>query len=224
MGRRARAGLVGRVDEHDSEVVGVRMVRGRVRVSPSMAVAFVALLIALGGSSYAVVRLPARSVGATQLRDGAVTRAKIKRSAVDRGKLANNAIDASKVANDSLTGTDIAEASLTGVASAQNAVHAAASDSSAAMDKVVYRTAAGTVPPAPSATASSTVAVAAGCDGGQHVVGGGVKVEDIDNSSVVDTYPDAGGTAWTARVDNTDTASAHGFTVYAICIASAATG
>lgn len=47
-----------------------------------------ALFVALGGVSYAAVRLPAGSVGTKQLRDGSVTPAKLSRSAVTslRGK------------------------------------------------------------------------------------------------------------------------------------------
>jgi hypothetical protein len=50
--------------------------RGR-RPSPAMVVACVALVVALGGTSYAAFRLPANSVGTRQLRRGAVTKAKI---------------------------------------------------------------------------------------------------------------------------------------------------
>jgi hypothetical protein len=40
-------------------------------------VAYIALFVALGGSSYAALSLPAHSVGTPQLRDGAVTPAKL---------------------------------------------------------------------------------------------------------------------------------------------------
>ncbi|MGH3264850.1 MAG: hypothetical protein ACRDNS_22990 [Trebonia sp.] len=46
------------------------------------AVALVALFVALGGTSYAAVNLPAGSVGTRQLRNGAVTGAKLARGAV----------------------------------------------------------------------------------------------------------------------------------------------
>ncbi len=46
------------------------------------AVAYVALFVALGGTSYAAVSLPAGSVGTKQLRNGAVTASKLARSAV----------------------------------------------------------------------------------------------------------------------------------------------
>jgi hypothetical protein len=45
--------------------------------SPAIVVSFVALLVALGGTSYAVSRLPANSVGAKQLKQRAVTPSKV---------------------------------------------------------------------------------------------------------------------------------------------------
>jgi hypothetical protein len=182
------------------------------RVSPSMAVAFIALLLALSGASYAAVKLPARSVGARELKPKAVTRAAIKA----------NAVDGSKVAADALTGSDIKESSLAQVPSAASAASAAASthaEAAAALDRVTYRGAVGSVPPAgPSAGATAS------CDTGQVVTGGGVRVEDPDNTAVVDSYPDAGGRAWTAHVDNSDTTAAHGFSVFAICVAAGSVG
>jgi hypothetical protein len=46
--------------------------------SPAMVVACIALLIALAGTSYAAIRLPANSVGAKQLKKGAVISAKVR--------------------------------------------------------------------------------------------------------------------------------------------------
>jgi hypothetical protein len=71
-------------------------IRRRLIPSPAMAVAFIALLVAIGGTSYAVVRLPARSVGSAQLK--------------------NNAVTAAKVKNEALTGRDIRESTLEGIA------------------------------------------------------------------------------------------------------------
>lgn len=206
----------------------LRTYSGRLRPSPSMIVAFAALLIALGGTSYAVVRLPARSVGSKQL----------KREAVQRAHIKSAAVDGSKVAADALTGADIHEATLDKVPSALSADRTAtagraatadratASDratSSAALDTVVYRSATATVPPAP-VDSFSVASASAFCDAGQHVVGGGVKLDDLDHLGVSDAFPDAGGTVWTARVDNTDTTAGHSFTVYAICLPSANAG
>lgn len=66
------------------------------------AVAYVALFVALGGTSYAAVTLQAGSVGTVQLADKAVTRA----------KLAANAITSSKVRNGSLTVRDFRAGSI----------------------------------------------------------------------------------------------------------------
>jgi hypothetical protein len=46
--------------------------------SPAMMVAFLALLVALGGTSYAAITLPANSVGTKQLKKNAVTGKKVK--------------------------------------------------------------------------------------------------------------------------------------------------
>lgn len=54
--------------------------------SPSMAVALLALLVALGGTSYAAINLPRNSVGGRQLKANAVTGAKVK----DRSLFAND--------------------------------------------------------------------------------------------------------------------------------------
>ena len=48
------------------------------RPTPSFAVAVLALVVALGGTSYAVAQLPAKSVGTAQLKGDAVTSAKVR--------------------------------------------------------------------------------------------------------------------------------------------------
>ena len=59
----------------------------------------------------------------------------------------------------------------------------------------------------------------------RHVrLGGGVGVDDNTNTPVVDSFPQPGGHAWTARVDNNDPGAAHGFTVVAVCVPAAAAG
>jgi hypothetical protein len=50
----------------------------RLLASPAMAVAIVALAVALGGTSYAALRLPRNSVGNKQIKRNAVTGSKVK--------------------------------------------------------------------------------------------------------------------------------------------------
>ena len=53
------------------------------------AVAYAALFVALGGTSYAAVNLPAGSVGNKQLRNGSVTASKLATGAVTPPKLSS---------------------------------------------------------------------------------------------------------------------------------------
>lgn len=58
----------------------------------SQAVAYAALFIALGGTGYAAINLPAHSVGARQLRRGAVGNAQLQNHSVSPIKLADGSI------------------------------------------------------------------------------------------------------------------------------------
>ena len=167
-----------------------------------------ALFVALSGGAYAATALPARSVGPTQLKKNAVVRAKIKK----------NAVNGSKVANGSLTGDDVKESTFDKVPAAALADGATHADSSAAVDKITYKTAAGTAPAGGGAGGSAT----ATCDPGQHVVGGGLRVDDPADANILDDYPDASNTAWTGRA-YAGSAPVN-FTVVAICMTASATG
>ena len=54
------------------------MGRLRRRPSPALVVACLALAVALGGTGYAAIVLPANSVGTKQLKNGAVVATKVK--------------------------------------------------------------------------------------------------------------------------------------------------
>ncbi len=77
-------------------------------------VGYLALFVALGGTSYAATQLPRNSVGTKQLKKGAVT----------SRKLANGAVTGSKVANNSLTGREINSSTLGTVPNAAHATDA----------------------------------------------------------------------------------------------------
>jgi len=78
-----------------------------------MVVACIALLVALGGTSFAAATQLARnSVGTPQLKDNTVTTLKIKNNAVTTPKIKNNAVNSQKVANRSLLRVDFAPGQL----------------------------------------------------------------------------------------------------------------
>jgi len=86
----------------------------RGRLTYANVVATIALFIALGGASYAAIKLPKNSVGTKQLKKNAVTGAKLK----------NEAITAAKVKKGALTGNQINASSLGTVPSAVHATSA----------------------------------------------------------------------------------------------------
>jgi hypothetical protein len=90
--------------------------------SPSMIVACVALFVALGGTSYAAITLPANSVGTEQIKKSAVTGAKVKNATLTGAKIASATLTGAKIADATLTGAKIADATLTGVDIADGAV------------------------------------------------------------------------------------------------------
>jgi len=61
-------------------------------ISPAMIVACAALVVALGGVSYAASVLPSNSVGTAQLKRKAITGAKLKKNAVSGGKVKNGSL------------------------------------------------------------------------------------------------------------------------------------
>jgi hypothetical protein len=183
----------------------------RHHLSPSMAVALVALMVALGGTSYAVAKLPKNSVGTAQLKANAVTTAKLKAGSVTGAKLAP----------ETLTGAQVNELSLGKIATAQAADHAGAT---AALDRVVYRGVAGNVGAAPVGLSTASDETSVSCDAGQLAAGGGIRVDDPAHTDILDSFPAAGGRTWTGRVRNDDDTAAHTFTVFAICVPAGAAG
>lgn len=73
------------------------------RPSPALAVAFLALLVALGGTSYAALSVPKNSVGTKQLKNKAVTASKLANGVVGTAKIKNGVVTASKINTSGLT-------------------------------------------------------------------------------------------------------------------------
>jgi hypothetical protein len=168
----------------------------RTRISYANVVATIALFIALGGTSYAALQLPRNSVGPKQLKKNAVTAAKIKRNAVITAKIKSNAV----------TGSKINEATL------EKIPQAAAAD---ALSNFDYNSATVANP------AGANTVGAVSCDPGQRVVGGGIKVDDVANQFIIDSYP-RGTDGWQGTVGNAG-GSAPNFTVIVICTSAVGT-
>jgi hypothetical protein len=67
------------------------------RPSPALVVSAIALIVALGGTSYAAFSLPMNSVGTKQLRNAAVANGKLQNGAVTTRKIANGAVTSDKL-------------------------------------------------------------------------------------------------------------------------------
>lgn len=92
--------------------------------SPALAVSLLALAVALGGTAYAGIMIPKNSVGAKQLKSGAVTSKKLKNGAVTASKLTNGAVTTKKIKNRNVTASKINTTGLT----VPKALHATQAD------------------------------------------------------------------------------------------------
>lgn len=81
--------------------------------SPATVISLAALVVALGGTGYAVSKLPENSVGTAQLANGAVTNDKVKDGTLAGQKLANESVTAVKIADAAVTGRAVRNGSLT---------------------------------------------------------------------------------------------------------------
>lgn len=78
------------------------------RITPSLVISVLALIVALGGASYAALKLPRNSVGTKQLKKNAVTAKKLRSGSVTTRKLKGNAVTSAKVKDGTLKAADLA--------------------------------------------------------------------------------------------------------------------
>ena len=176
------------------------------RLSYANVVSTLALFIALGGVSYAAVRLPPNSVGAKQLRKNAVTGIKIK----------NRAVSATKIARNAVTGYNVDEGTLAPVPEATHAGSAdsATSATSAPLSRLHYEK---VVMPIPGNNGSATAV--ATCPTGLRLTGGGATVASDADAYINDSGP-LNSTTWEAT-GNAYSVQASSMTVYAVCAPAA---
>ncbi len=203
------------------------------RLSPEMMVAITALVMALGGSSYAAFRLGAGSVGSRELKNravtgsklapGAVTSAKLAPGAVTSGKLAPGAVTSGNLAAGAVTGSALGNGAVTGPKLAPGAVGSQQAQPGAGVS-VTYETS-----PAFNVGASATSSIFQKCPAETNAIGGGVLPDDprvvVLGTGPYDT-PAAhfGGPAdaWAGYVSNNDSGAAHTFVVFAVCVTAGA--
>ena len=197
-----------------------RGIPGRV---PGLIVALVALVGALGGTSYAGFRLGAGSVGTKQLRNGAVTSGKLAPGAVTSGKLAPGAVTSGKLAPGGVTGGLLANGAVTAPKLAPGAVGAQQAQPGAGVS-LAYDTS--TNYPV---EAGGTAAIYETCPPAMNAIGGGALPDDphmvLLGTGPYRLSPGSWGVpadAWAASVKNTDPGAVHSFVVFAVCITAGA--
>jgi hypothetical protein len=134
----------------------------RHKPSPALAISLIALVVAMGGTSYAAIKLPKNSVGARQLRNNAVTSAKVRNGSLLKQDFKSGQLPSGPQGPQGPQGVP-------GAAGAAGATHVAFQDS------------AGTTV-ANGADGSDSVA----CPAGAKATGGGVFVTDGTNIVNVD--------------------------------------
>lgn len=183
----------------------------RLRPSPAMVVACIALVVALGGTSVAAIQaFPRNSVGTKQLKNGAVTGAKVRAHTLKASKFASGVLPD---ISDYYTKTQI------------NTTHYTMDQSND-----LYLRGTVTVVVSQVALAGDIGTATAICPSGYQAVGGGVDPENRSTMLVTSSSPMFGNvwlwdtaegshdaaTGWNGAVSNTGIGNLH-FKVAAIC-------
>lgn len=193
-------------------------------VSPALVVACIALIVAIGGTSYAVTSLPVNSVGAAELRDGSVTSAKVKPGSLLARDFAPGELPQAQTGAPGVDGRDGAAGppgppGPQGPAGPEGPKGAAGAPGSPAAASLAVRSAYGAI------AAGTTQSLVALCDQGEHATGGSVSVTTGDASTLAldeqGPQPDTAGAApdsWSASATN-EGKQAIGWAVRVICAA-----
>jgi hypothetical protein len=203
------------------------MMRSSLRrtISPSTVIALVALVFSIGGTSYALSSLPAKSVGTRELKNRAVTTAKLANSAVVAQNVKAGAITAAKIGGGAVTGVQIKAGAVTGDKVAAGAVTGDKVAADSITGAQVNESTLSEVPAAGIAgltIAQHTYSVGAGlvgnatmsCPAGTVSIGGGASVPHTFNSFIIDSHPN--GSSWEVSVANNG-AAPEDVTFSAVC-------
>jgi hypothetical protein len=196
------------------------------RPSAALVVSIIALLVALGGSSYAAFRLPSNSVGTKQLKAGAVTTKKLAHGAkvsnavhADEATSAGSASSATTAGHASHADDAVNADHATNADTATNAGHASTASNANAVDgsavtKVFFHGAAGAAPV--QVFSADGLVISAGCNnpGNQVVV---LATGSTPGNTAHLQFQDAGGASRTLYDEEVAilSTSVHGLANYA---------
>ncbi len=179
------------------------------RPSPAFIVACLALLVALGGTGYAAVVLPAGSVGTKQLKKNAVVASKVKDYSLMRADFRTGQLPVGQRGPQGARG-------LPGTAGAQGPAGPAGPSGAqgppgvSGLEQVSKSTA---------SNSDNAKFITAQCPTGKKVVGGGVRVSGPGEQSVAVTRSDPSDSrTWEAEAhEHFSTTSDWSLTAYALC-------
>jgi hypothetical protein len=197
------------------------------RPSPALVVASLALLVALGGTSYAtVLNVPDGSVTTAKIKNGAVTTSKLKNAAVTKDKIAANAVTSNQVKNGTLLKADFKSGQLPGAGVPGPVGPAGPTGPAGPAGPRGPRGVPGVsglerVDASTAATSSNTKSVVATCPSGKRVVGGGARATGSGAAkvSVNESFPDSNGDRWNANgIEVVATELNWALQAYALCV------
>jgi hypothetical protein len=184
--------------------------------SPALVIAVLALFVAIGGTSYAVIRLPAKSVGTVQLKNKAVTNPKLATNAVKMVNLADGAVQASKLASNSVDATKVVAGSIGATQVGADALTGAQINEStlgelpaAGIAGLQYRSHSLSIPAGMVGTSTLT------CDSGSMAIAGGVEASHDAHAVMIDSHPVGGG--WQSSAANLADSGSFPVTIWAVC-------
>jgi len=162
------------------------------RPSPALVVACLALLVALGGTGYAtVLQVPRASVGAPQLKNGAVTTTKLAGNAVTSAKVRNGTLVKADFKGNQLPAGPAGPPGLSGVERVEDT---SASNSTAFRDRNVA------------------------CPAGKRLLGGGARLNpSLVGVGIAASYPDNDNVYRAIAREFVANPASWSLTVFAVC-------
>jgi hypothetical protein len=186
----------------------------RRHITPSFVLSLIALFVALGGSSYAAVKLKANSVGSREIRNGSITLADLNKSI--RPSKSNKLFRAAVVdtVTDPTSGVQINVQSEPGIVGPQGAPGTTGASGPSGTATVTTREAFG-----PTVGASQHTGANASCQPGEKVVGGGVDLEGTPSDGFLQMSAPSGN-GWSGDyITSASAATSSRAHVFALCAA-----